>query len=504
MKRKTDLIFMILSLLVLSCGGGGGGGGSSSPNTPPPAPENILSVSGNAQVRLSWGSASANIEDNLSGESASGATTYNIYWSTTAGVIKKTGTKISAVTRPYYHSGLNNDTTYHYVVTAENQYGESSESAEVSATPSLTNPPLPPTYVVTLALDRQAIVRWTAVEVEDANTSHNIYWSTYSGVTKGNGTKIATAVSPYTHEGLTNGMTYYYVVTTVNQQGEGIESEEASATPDDRNAPPTAPTGVTAIVSDRQATINWNAVNNAATYNIYWSTSADVSSESGTQIAAVTSPYTHTELKQGTVYYYVVTAVNGYGESTDSASVSATIPDYRKDVCVALGDSITAGSFVNYSESYVPRLSAAWGKTIYNEGVAGTVSSYGANVIGSILAQYNPKFITIFYGNNDDGFYDVNWIIGNLRTIIRSAKANGTKPVIATLTPVFDQWAWRKPSEIILNGRIRQLASEEGIACADLEAAFGWNPDYILPDGMHPNSAGHQIIANTFYSALTH
>ena len=492
---------MILSLLVLSCGGGGGG--SSSPNTPPPAPENILSISGNAQVRLSWENASRSTEDNLSLESASGATTYNIYWSTTAGILKKTGTKISTVPSPYYHSGLNNDTAYYYVVTAENQYGESSESVEVSATPSLTNPPLPPTHVATLALDKKVIIRWTAVEAEDANTSHNIYWSTSSGVTKGNGTKIANAVSPYTHDGLTNGTIYYCVVTTVNQYGESIESEEASATPDQGNIP-TAPTGVTAVAGDRQATISWNAVNNATTYNIYWSTSADVSSESGTQIAAVTSPYTHTGLKQGTVYYYVITAANGYGESTDSASVSVTIPDSRKDVCVALGDSITTGTGVdNYSDTYVPRLSAAWGKTIYNKGVAGTLSSYGANVIDSILAQYNPKYITIFYGNNDDGFYDVNWIIGNLRYMIRSAKNNGTKPVIATLTPVFGYWDRRTSSEIILNQRIRQLASEEGISCADLEAAFGWNPDYILPDGMHPNITGHRIIASTFYSALT-
>ena len=150
-----------------------------------------------------------------------------------------------------------------------------------------------------------------------------------------------------------------------------------------------------------------------------------------------------------------------------------------------------------------PDFPLAWGKTIYNKGVPGALSSYGANIIDSVLAQYNPKYITIFYGTNDDGFYDVNWTIGNLRYIIRSAKANGTKPVIATLTPVFGEWAWRKSSVIILNQRIRQLASEEGINCADLEAAFGWNAAYIGSDGLHPNSAGHRIIANTFYSALT-
>ena len=47
------------------------------------------------------------------------------------------------------------------------------------------------------------------------------------------------------------------------------------------------------------------------------------------------------------------------------------------------------------------------------------------------------------------------------------------------------------------------MAAEEGVACADLEAALNWNSAYILDDGMHPNSAGHQIIANTFYQALT-
>ena len=507
MKRKTYLIFMILSLLVLSCGGGGGG--SSSPNTAPPAPENILSISGNAQIRLSWGNASVNTEDNLSGESASGATTYNIYWSTTAGVLKKTGTKISTVARPYYHSGLNNDTTYYYVVTAENQYGESSESVEVSATPSLTNPPLPPSNVATLALDRQVILRWTAVEAEDANTSHNIYWSTSSGVTKGNGTKIANAVSPYTHDGLTNGTIYYYVVTTVNQYGESLESEEALATPDQGNVP-SAPTGVTAIAGNRQATISWNAVNNATTYNIYWYTSTDASSKNGTKLAAVTSPYTHTELTQGTVYYYVITAVNGYGESADSDKVSVTIPDSRQDIGVALGDSITEGivGLDNHSDCYVSVLSKLWGKTIVNKGVGFLIatpvtSSHGAAIIDSILDTYNPRYLIIFYGTNDVGFYNTDWTIDNLRSMIAKAKENGTIPVVATLLPNFNGWAWRNPEIEILNQKIRQLAADQGIACADLEYAATWNSDYFVSDGLHPTSTGHRIIANTFYSVLT-
>ncbi|MFO7666002.1 MAG: GDSL-type esterase/lipase family protein [Desulfobacterales bacterium] len=403
---------------------------------------------------------------------------------------------------PYYHSGLNNGTTYFYVVTAVNQYGESTESLEVSATPSHIAPPLPPKDVVAFGFDRKAIIRWTDVEAEDSGTSHNIYWSTFSGVTKGNGTRIDNASSPYTHTDLTNGSNYYYVVTSVNDYGESIESQEVSVTPDQGNVP-SPPTVVETIAGDRQATISWDDVDNAMTYNLYWSTSADVSSTRGTKITDVTSPYNHKALTQGMIYYYVITAVNGYGESVDSDIASVAILDSRKDICVALGDSITFGDgATSYAKSYVPLLSARWVKTIINEGVGGAYSSYGASMIDKFLLLYNPRYITIYFGTNDAGLADPEDTIANLQYIIERARENGTIPVIATLGPCFDEWAWRKPFMIDLSRRIRQLAESEGIACADIEVALGWNQNYMA-SSLHPNDAGHQIIADTFYKALT-
>jgi hypothetical protein len=89
----------------------------------PSAPTNVSATAGDGQVTLSW-------------NTVSGATRYNIYWSTSQGVTKMTGTKISNISRPYAHTGLTNGTTYYYVVTAENSYGESDESSEVSAKPA--------------------------------------------------------------------------------------------------------------------------------------------------------------------------------------------------------------------------------------------------------------------------------------------------------------------------------------------------------------------------------
>jgi uncharacterized membrane protein len=86
---------------------------------------------------------------------------------------------------------------------------------------------------------------------------------------------------------------------------------------------PQAPTGVIATPGNGEVTITWPAVANATSYNIYWSTTSGLTTN-GTEITGVTNPYIQTGLTNGTPYYYVVTAVNGNGESTASPQVTAT------------------------------------------------------------------------------------------------------------------------------------------------------------------------------------
>jgi len=85
---------------------------------------------------------------------------------------------------------------------------------------------------------------------------------------------------------------------------------------------PAAPTDVTAVPGNGQVTISWTAVSGATSYNIYYSTTLGLLNV--TELAGQTSPYTLTGATNGTTYYFVVTAVNAYGESTASSSVSAT------------------------------------------------------------------------------------------------------------------------------------------------------------------------------------
>lgn len=178
--------------------------------------------------------------------------------------------------------------------------------------------------------------------------------------------------------------------------------------------------------------------------------------------------------------------------------------DNDPNIYVAMGDSITAGyGLDSYTEAYPALLSGMLGKTVYNSGISGSRSSYGAGAVSSVLNSYKPGYLLILYGVNDlIHDYSIDSIVTNLSTMIQTAKNSQTIPVIATLTPVFDSHSFIEDGVVELNARIRQLAAEENIYVADLEQAFNWNQAYIDSDGLHPNSQGHDLIAVTFYYIL--
>ena len=111
-------------------GGNGGGGGGSAPS----APTGLTATAANAQVNLTW-------------NAGSGATGYYVKRSTSSG----TEVQIAAQSATAYSdNSVSNGTTYYYVVSAYNSYGQSANSAEVSATPAA---PPPPVADVTITID---------------------------------------------------------------------------------------------------------------------------------------------------------------------------------------------------------------------------------------------------------------------------------------------------------------------------------------------------------------
>lgn len=97
-----------------------------------------------------------------------------------------------------------------------------------SAGGSTTTVPARPTNLTASAGDQQVAITFTATP---GATSHRLYWSNQPNVSRTNGTLFGTVTSPTLHQGLTNGITTYYVVTAVNAVGESVESNVASAIP---------------------------------------------------------------------------------------------------------------------------------------------------------------------------------------------------------------------------------------------------------------------------------
>src|SRR5262249_41017218 len=90
------------------------------------------------------------------------------------------------------------------------------------------NPPLPPTNLAaTLPAATKIKLTWTA---SSGAASYNVLRGTATGGPYGT---VATNVTStnYTDTGLTNGTTYYYVVTATNSAGTSGNSSEVSAAP---------------------------------------------------------------------------------------------------------------------------------------------------------------------------------------------------------------------------------------------------------------------------------
>ena len=184
-----------------------------------------------------------------------------------------------------------------------------------TTTLTLVYSPLPPQKIAADTGDGKVTLIWDNVF---GALSHNIYWSAAPGVTKSTGSVISNAASPHTLNGLTNGATYYFVLTTISSAGESAASTQLSATV---GAPP-RPSGAYAQAAGGNISVSWDPVPGATSFNLYWYNQTGVTKATGTRIAGVSSPYVHAGLT-GVPYFYVVTAQNAIGESLESSEVEA-------------------------------------------------------------------------------------------------------------------------------------------------------------------------------------
>jgi fibronectin type 3 domain-containing protein/DNA-binding beta-propeller fold protein YncE len=238
-----------------------------------------------------------------------GATSYNVERATTNGgpytiIANTTGTN-------YTDSSVLNGTTYYYVLSSVSLSGTSANSLQVSATvPALAAP----TNLSAVTTNSQVVLTWTA---SFGATSYNVERSTnisgpYSII-------ASTSATNYTDTSIVSGTTYYYEVLAVSPGGTSTNSTQVSSAP----PIPAAPANLAATTTNSQVILTWTASFGATSYNVERSTT-----NGGTYtIIASTSATNYTDINvfDGATYYYVVSAVNASGTSTNSLQASSGV-----------------------------------------------------------------------------------------------------------------------------------------------------------------------------------
>lgn len=167
---------------------------------------------------------------------------------------------------------------------------------------------------------------------------------------------------------------------------------------------------------------------------------------------------------------------------------------------VFLGNSITEG--------WVLTDSAFFNKNNYiGRGIGGQTSAQILLRFRQDVVALQPQAVVIHIGTNDvaenTGPYDPEFTMGNIRSMVEIARANGIKVILASVLPA-TKFEWRRAlgdrSDMIveLNRRIKTFSDQNGIPYIDYHSAMKNEKNGIVTDlaedGVHPTLQGYKIM----------
>lgn len=296
----------------------GGDGTPSAPSnavTPadvPGAPTTLVARAGDTTATVSFAAPASD-----------GGSPITLYRVRTGGVVVA-----SAMASPITVTGLTNGQRYYFTVQAVNVVGGGPLSAVSNAvTPAPATVPGAPTGVTAAAGNTSATVSFTAPVSNGGSviTGYKVSCTPTCTVASG-------SASPVTVTGLTNGTSYTFKVVATNAIGDGPASVASNAVVP--GALPDAPTAVSAVAGNGEATVSFTApASNGGTAI----TGYKVKSGGSVVATGASSPIKVTGLTNGTAYTFTVAATNAVGDGPDSAASMPVTPSTTGDLCAANG-----------------------------------------------------------------------------------------------------------------------------------------------------------------------
>lgn len=299
------------------------------------APKDFTGTTSDGRVDLTW-------------SAVSGAEGYILH------IISSTGSEQTIdLSKPgFQHTGLTNGTTYTYyvqaykVVNGVRIYSDSSTASANRVTLTVGDSLDAPKDFTAVTTDGQVELSWTAVSGAEG----------YVLYAYGNGKSYQFDLSKtkYTHTGLDNGDSWtYYLAAYKTINGSRFYSSATNSITVTVGVSLNAPIDLVATAGNRQIDLSWSAVTGAEGYVVYLYNTKTLEFEPITVVSG--TKYSHTGLKNGTKYTYMVAAfktVSGerrYGEYSMSVDAIPTTGS-NTDIDHALNVRGTTPYGISHSE----------------------------------------------------------------------------------------------------------------------------------------------------------
>ena len=195
---------------------------------------------------------------------------------------------------------------------------DSSSSTDNTTSSSTDTTLSEPSNLTAIGSAGQVILDWTAVS---GASSYTVFWDNSTGVSSSSTAITSVSTDNYTHSSLDNGTVYYYKVAGVDSSGSvGALTTEVSAA-----TPLPAPDNLSASGANNTIILTWASVSGATSYTLYWDNVSGIDSTDTTITSITNDNYTHSNMDNGSTYYYKVAAVNSSGTGTLSSVASALL-----------------------------------------------------------------------------------------------------------------------------------------------------------------------------------
>lgn len=206
-------------------------------------------------------------------------------------------------------------------------------------------------------------------------------------------------------------------------------------------------------------------------------------------------------------------AAVGCGKSSRSSPTAPTGASTKSRRVLAFGDSLTVGVTTAGGRTFIvsrpyPTVLGDLLRTLNpesstsNAGIGGEVTMVGAGRFPGTLAGSGANVVLILEGVNDvRRLFPADFIVANLRSMVRTAKTQGVAAIIGTIPR--ERLSPDNPTGPLIdevNGLIRAMAAQEEIPVADFFLSL--TDTLISEDGFHPTQAGYEVMAQVAFQVI--